>query len=133
MKALLKLIVDFTNNLHDILIATFSTFGFDFNDKQLHFIIVALIGMAIYLMCNYLFKILAKINIACISFVYTFTVLIVFVFAIEIQQKITKRGQMEFADITAGLWGFVFLFAIYLLIVALIYCIKKLFKYMTEK
>lgn len=84
--------------------------------------------MIIYFITNKLFKVLAKLNIAFISFIYTFTVLVVFVFAIEIEQKITNRGQMEFSDIVAGLWGFVIFFAAYLLLVGLFYGIKMLLK-----
>lgn len=133
MKELLELVVDLTNTLHDVLIKAFAAFGFQFDDKQLHFIIVAIIGMLIYLVTNQVFKLLAKLNIGLISFIYTFTVLLVFVFAIEIEQKITKRGQMEFADIVAGLWGFIVVFGVYLLIVAIFYLIKLLIKSFTEK
>lgn len=52
--------------------------------------------------------------------------MVVFVFAIEIEQKITKRGNMEFKDITAGLWGFLEFFGVYLAIKLVIYLIKKL-------
>jgi ABC-type amino acid transport system permease subunit len=115
-----------TNYLHDFFIWLFSAFGFHLSDKQLHFIIVAAIGMIIYIITNKLFKVLVKLNIAVISFIYTFTVLVVFVFAIEIEQKITNRGTMDFSDIVAGLWGFVIIFAAYLLLVGLFNWIKVL-------
>jgi ABC-type amino acid transport system permease subunit len=128
IEKLLKLIAYLTNYLHDLFISLFSAFGFQLNDKQLHFIIVAAIGMIIYIITNKLFKVLVKLNIAVISFIYTFTVLVVFVFAIEIEQKITNRGTMDFSDIVAGLWGFVIIFAAYLLFVGLFNFIKILLK-----
>lgn len=81
--------------------------------------------MVIFLIVNLLFKYIAKYSISAISFIYTFTVMVVFVFAIEIEQKITKRGNMEFKDITAGLWGFLEFFGMYLAIKLVIYLIKK--------
>lgn len=49
----------------------------------------------------------------------------VIVFGIKIEQKITNRGSMEFADIMAGLWGFAVFFVAYLIIYGLISFIKK--------
>ncbi|GLC29698.1 hypothetical protein [Clostridium omnivorum] len=125
MVYLLKLISSITNNIHDFLIGLFKLLGYNMTDKQLHFLIIGIIGMVIFLVVNLLFKYIAKYSISAISFIYTFTVMVVFVFAIEIEQKITKRGNMEFKDITAGLWGFLEFFGVYLLIKLSIYLIKK--------
>lgn len=125
MVYLLKLISSITNNIHDFLIGLFKLLGYNMTDKQLHFLIIGIIGMVIFLIVNLLFKYIAKYSISAISFIYTFTVMVVFVFAIEIEQKITKRGNMEFKDITAGLWGFLEFFGVYLAIKLVIYLIKK--------
>lgn len=64
-----------------------------------------------------LFKELAKKNlIMTISLIYVFTLLVVITFGIEIDQKITNTGNMEFRDIAAGLAGFLSMFAIMLMI-----------------
>ncbi len=55
------------------------------------------------------------------------TVLIVIVFAIELQQKITNRGVMDFDDIVAGIMGFVLLFMVYLVIKGLIAGVKWIY------
>lgn len=128
MSGMIKLIAAITNNLHDLIIQISSHMGFNFTDKQLHFIVIAIIGMFIYLITNLIFKALAKYSISILSFIYTFTMLIVIVFAIEIEQKITHRGNMEFKDIVAGLWGFLVVFLVYLFIIGLIYLVKKAFK-----
>lgn len=133
MTSLLKLISSITNNIHDLLIALFQTFGYNMTDKQLHFLIIGIIGMVTFLIVNVLFKYLAKYSISAISFIYTFTIMVVFVFAIEIEQKITKRGNMEFADITAGLWGFLEFFGVYLAIKLSIYLIKKGYSHLQGK
>ncbi|MBL4937591.1 hypothetical protein JK636_17895 [Clostridium sp. YIM B02515] len=125
MVYMLKMISSITNNIHDLLIQLFKTMGYNMTDKQLHFLIIGIIGMIIFLITNLIFKQLAKYSVEVISFIYTFTVMVVFVFAIEIEQKITKRGNMEFKDITAGLWGFIEIFGVYLAIRLVIYLIKK--------
>ncbi|AOL97182.1 uncharacterized protein BS16045_01464 [Bacillus subtilis] len=61
------------------------------------------------------------------SFIYTVTVIIVIVFAIEIQQKVTGRGNMEFLDATEGIKGFLVFFMFFLLLKMLLRFIKILF------
>lgn len=128
MIKILKMIVEIINEFHDILVKLSNTMGMKFNDKQLHFIIIGIIGMFIYLVVNKLFKVISKHSISLLSFIYTVTVLVVIVFGIEIGQKITNRGNMEFADIVAGLWGFTVLFLVYLVIYGAILLIKKIMK-----
>jgi len=125
MVKILKLIVGIINNLHDFLTVFFDSFGVQFTDKELHFIVIGIVGMVIYLVVNALFKAMAKYSISVLSFIYTVTVLLVIVFGIEIMQKITNRGHMEFADIVAGLWGFTAFFATYLVIYGLVTIIKR--------
>ena len=69
-----------------------------------------------------------KWSIVIFSFLYTFTVIVVLVFAIEIQQAYTQRGNMEFADAIMGLWGFIVFFGGYAIIAFFIYWLVKLFK-----
>lgn len=128
MVEILKIIVAIINKLHDFIIKFSSMFGLALNDKQLHFIIIGVIGMLIYIISDKLFKAMAKYSISISSFIYTFTVLVVIVLAIEVEQKITRRGNMEFADIVAGLWGFIAFFVIYIIIYNLICFIKKSIK-----
>ncbi|MDV3426929.1 MAG: hypothetical protein LIR50_07050 [Bacillota bacterium] len=128
MKLILKQMSNIVNNIHDIIMSLFKLFGFNFTDKQLHFIVIGIIGIILYFITNIIFKKLARLSIRIISFIYTITVLIVLVFGLEIEQKITGRGNMEFADIVAGLWGFLFIFAIYLFILGSIYLFKLIFK-----
>ncbi len=128
MVEILKLIAAFINDLHDKVLDIVSIGGYSLNDKQLHFIFMALIGIIIFAFTQLIFKKLSKYSITAISFIYTLTVMIVIVFAIEIQQKLTNRGNMEFADIAYGLYGFLYIFLIYLLIKFIIKAIKILYK-----
>jgi hypothetical protein len=47
---------------------------------------------------------------------------------VEIQQKITGRGNMEFQDAVISLWGFILFFAGYILLKWMLGMLKKLFK-----
>jgi len=73
-----------------------------------------------------MFRILSKWSITVISFIYTFTMVLVFVFALEIQQGITGSGNMEFDDAAIGVVGFFVFFGVYLLIRGIAFGIKKL-------
>lgn len=133
MVELLKLSADFINDLHDHVLDIVGVAGYSFNDKQLHFIFMALIGIVIFGFTQLIFKWLSKYSVTAISFIYTLTVMVVIVFAIEIQQKLTNRGQMEFADIAYGLYGFLYVFCIYLFIKIIIKIIKHYMKKLNKK
>lgn len=62
------------------------------------------------------FKRLAKFSITAVSFIYVFTVMVVITFAIEIGQKVSGTGNMDFGDIVSGMWGFIALFGVYALV-----------------
>lgn len=60
------------------------------------------------------FKWLARNNhIMVISWIYVFTLIIVITFAIEIGQRVTNTGAMEFADIMFGVLGFISMFLVF--------------------
>lgn len=104
------------------------------SDKQLHFIIMGLLGMALVFIIHPLFLYLAKRKkILTITWIYVFTLITVIAFAIEIGQKITRTGTMEFADIAFGVFGFFFMFAIFAIIRCFIYLIIRLVKYIMGK
>ena len=88
-----------------------------FTDKELHFLVIGLLGMGMILVIYPLFLYLARKKLTMIiTWLYVFTVLVGLTFAIEIGQKITGTGIMEFRDVAYGLLGFFFMFAIYILI-----------------
>ncbi|MBN6206098.1 hypothetical protein JYK21_06505 [Ralstonia pickettii] len=127
MKEIVITLAEIVNNIHDLLT---DMFGLHMSDKQLHFWVIGIIGMATFFIVYFFFKIIEKMkwSTAITSFIYTFTVMVVLVFAIELQQAITNRGNMEFADAVMGLWGFIVLFMIYAVLAILIYFIFKTFK-----
>ena len=48
-----------------------------------------------------------------IAWIYVFTLIIVITFAIEIGQRVTNTGVMEFADIVFGVFGFFCMFIVF--------------------
>ena len=124
----LKLITGIVNYIHDKLVLLTRIFDLRLTDKELHFWVIGLLGIFLFFIVQKLFKFIAQYSITVISFIYTFTVLVVVVFTIEIMQKLTGRGNMEFLDIVEGIRGFVIAFLIYLIIRLLIVGVKKIFK-----
>lgn len=133
MGQVVKLLAQLVNNVHDDLIVVFNALGFNFSDKDMHFWVIGVIGMILFLITNSIFKWISKFSISALSFIYTFTVLVVLVFAVEIQQKITGRGNMELKDATVGLKGFLYIFLIYLVIVLSIKGLKWGYNKLIEK
>jgi hypothetical protein len=126
MAEFLKITAYIINVIHDLISVIARKLNFTATDKDLHFWVIGAIGIIIFLITDAIFKRIAKWGVSVVSFVYTFTVLIVIVFAMEIEQKITGRGNMEFRDIVAGLWGFLVVFAVYLCLKVIIYLYNKL-------
>ena len=125
MAEILEIIAFVINGLHDYISQLVKVFKLDVNDKDLHFWIIGGIGILLFLLTDAVFKRISRWNISVLSFIYTFTVLIVLVFGLEIEQKITGRGNMEFKDIVYGLWGFIEIFSIYLGLRIVVYLIKR--------
>ncbi|GAB6155623.1 hypothetical protein JCM17380_43740 [Desulfosporosinus burensis] len=127
MSNVLKLITSMMNYFHDKVVLLSRHLGLNFNDKQLHFLVIGILGIVLFILVNRLFKYLVRYSLTAISFIYTFTVLVVLVFAIEIGQKVTGRGNMEFQDIAEGLWGFLVAFVLYMGIVIIARWLKRFF------
>ena len=66
------------------------------SDKELHFVVMGLLGMGLLLVIYPLFLILSKHNVLTIAWIYVFTVMVVISFAIEIGQRITGSGAVHF-------------------------------------
>lgn len=125
MREIILLLSEMMNRIHDVLMYGI---GIDMSDKELHFWVIGFVGLATFLTVFVLAKIIQKLKFSTtiLSFIFTFVVMTVFVFAIEIQQAVTNSGNMEFADAIAGLWGFVVFFAVYAVIAGFFYSIFRL-------
>ncbi|MGI8385426.1 hypothetical protein [Robertmurraya sp. P23] len=127
MKEFILFLANIVNYIHDLIMDLAQNAGLNFTDKDLHLWVFGVIGLLSFIFVHIVFKALASYSITAISFIYTFTIMLVLVFAIEIQQKITGRGQMEFDDAVISLWGFLLFFAAFLLFKGIFVGIKKFF------
>jgi len=117
LKQLLYYIVELIARIHTKILSVNDAFEYNFTDKQLHFIVIGILGMALIFTIYPIFKWLAKQDhVMVIAWFYVFTVIIVITFAIEIGQKVTGTGAMEFADIVFGIVGFIVMFLIFAMI-----------------
>ena len=126
MTKILKAIVMFLAKIHNEVYAfCYVHFGL-VNDKMLHFLILGITGMALVIvlkpLCGWLVK---RHKTITLTFIYVFTCMVVLTFAIEIGQKITNTGNMEFGDIAAGLSGFLSMFLVYVILVMIWRAITK--------
>ena len=126
MKTLLYLIVENIARVHDRLLTLNDNFEFNFNDKQLHFYVIGIMGMLMIFLVHGVFKYLAEHDhVMVISWIYVFTLLIVITFAIEIGQGFTHTGTMDFDDIVFGMGGFLLFFAVFAILRMVIKALLK--------
>ena len=102
--------------------------GLNLDDKQLHFVVMAAIGMLLFFLVHFIFKRLAKWSITAVSFIYVFTIMTVLGFAIEIGQWITGTGNMDFGDVAAGLYGVLAFFGVYTVCRIVKFAVKRMHK-----
>lgn len=127
MRAFLYGIVEIIAKIHRFLLKLNDAYEYDFTDKELHFLIIGALGMAMIFVVHPVFKWLAKNNhIMVISWIYVFTLIIVITFAIEIGQRITNTGAMEFADIMFGVLGFISMFLVFSIFRGIYHLIRRL-------
>lgn len=111
---ILYYIVELIARIHNKLLSLNDSYEYHFTDKELHFLVIGVLGMLLIFVVYPLFKWLARKNhVMIIAWIYVFTVIIVLTFAIEIGQKVTHTGAMEFADIVFGIFGFIVMFLIF--------------------
>ena len=134
MKTLLYAIVAVITKIHDKVMQLNNAYEANLSDKDLHFLVIGLLGLGMIFVIYPLFKYLAKRNHEMvIAWIYVSTVLVVITFAIEIGQKWTGTGNMEFADIMYGLVGFLVMFFAFCFVRGIYHGIRKLIRSRKEK
>ncbi|MCR4567358.1 MAG: hypothetical protein K5769_04870 [Pseudobutyrivibrio sp.] len=129
MNTFLYQIVDYIAKIHNYLLTLNDANEKNFSDKQLHFIVIGCVGMAMIFVIHPIFKFLANRGaVLTISWIYVFTLIVLMTFAIEIGQKITHTGVMDFNDIVFGVWGFMLMFAIFAVLRFIFRSVISLFK-----
>ena len=132
MERMLEGMVIFVAKIHNYILSLNDDYEKNFTDKQLHFLVIGILGMLILMVIYPLFKLLSENHILAIAFIYVFTVIVVITFAIEIGQKISDSGTMDFADIVFGIAGFLLMFVIFAVIrqiLAIINLFRKIGKH----
>lgn len=115
------------SRIHDKLLQINDTSALFLTDKQLHFVVMGLVGMGLLLVIYPLFLVLSKKHVLTIAWIYVFTVMVVLSFAIEIGQGITNTGNMDLEDVISGLAGFMLLFFIFAVLRLIFLGIRSLF------
>ena len=129
MKTLLYTLIEVITRAHEDIMRLNDTRAWFFSDKQLHFLVIGLIGMALVLVLQPIFTMLAESDhVIVITWLYVFTVILVLTFAIEIGQKASGSGAMEFEDIVFGVVGFLVMFAFYAVIRGMIRFVIRLIR-----
>ncbi len=127
MSRFLYAIVEIIAKIHNYLLKLNDSFEYNFSDKELHFLIIGALGMAMIFVVHPVFKWLVRTNhIMVISWIYVFTLIIVITFAIEIGQKVANTGVMDFADIVFGVVGFIFMFFVFSVIRAIYHVVRRI-------
>ena len=117
LKELLYQAIDWIAVIHDRITRLNDHFEGTLSDKQLHFLVIGILGMLLIFLVHPLFHHLAKTgHVMVISWIYVFTLILVITFAIEIGQRLTRSGDMEFVDIVSGVGGFIAMFAVFAVI-----------------
>ena len=128
MERMLEGMVIFVAKIHNYILSLNDAYEKNFTDKQLHFLVIGILGMLILMVIYPLFKLLSENHILVIAFIYVFTVIVVITFAIEIGQKIYDSGTMDFADIVFGIAGFLLMVVIFAVIRQIFLAIINLFR-----
>ena len=119
MERMLEGMVIFVAKIHNYILSLNDAYEKNFTDKQLHFLVIGILGMLILMVIYPLFKLLSENHILVIAFIYVFTV---------IGQKISDSGTMDFADIVFGIAGFLLMFVIFAVIRQIFLAIINLFR-----
>ena len=127
MERILKFLVDLIAAVHDWIMSLNDGYEWGLDDKEMHFAVIGLLGIGLFFAVQILFKWLAKRSVTAISWIYTFTVVLVVTFAIEAGQRVSGIGQMESMDIYYGVWGFIVAFGIYLAVKGFFLLLRHIF------
>ena len=129
MRTIVYYLVNWIVGIHDKILSINDSRSFFLTDKQLHFLVIGLLGLAMIFIIYPIFKALAENgHTMVIAWIYVFTVILVITFAIEIGQWYAGTGTMELADVAYGVAGFIVTFAVFAIIRGIYHAILRLVK-----
>lgn len=134
MAKYMRIVLAWVTRIHNYILTLNDSFEYSFSDKELHFLVIGAIGLALILLVYPVFKLLATHNrVLAISWIYVLTVLVVLTFAIEIGQSITGTGTMEFGDVAAGMGGFFAVTALIVVLHMLLWTVRSIVRLLRDK
>ena len=114
--------------LHTRILGLNDSYELYLSDKELHFYVVAITGVLLILVLYPLFRYMVKRNkTLLITWIFVFVFLVGFTLLIEVGQKLTGTGDMDYLDTVAGLMGFIVASAILLIVRELWLLLRLLF------
>ena len=126
-------VVRFVTYMHTKILGLNDSYEFYLSDKELHFFVVAIVGVLLIIVLYPLFRFLVKRNKTLyIVWIYVFTFLLAFTLLIEIGQRLTGTGMMDYMDTVAGIVGFLLASAIVFVIRWIYMFIKWVIKKVKE-
>jgi len=121
MKELLYWIVEWIAKIHSHILRLNDAYEYNFTDKELHFLVIGMMGMGFIFVVYPVFKWLAKHDhVMVIAWIYVLTLII--------GQKVTGTGNMEFADIVMGVFGFIVMFLVFSVVRGIYKLIRNLIR-----
>ena len=126
MTEILRTIVEYIAFFHRYISSFLLThFGIS-DDKLMHLIVIGgLTFLLLFCLRPLISYLIRKHREMTLTFIYAFTVILVLSFSIEIGQKVTGTGSLEFVDIVYGIYGFFIAFVIYLILYKFFSLFKK--------
>ena len=121
-------IITIVTYLHTEILGLNDSYELYLSDKELHFYVVAIFGFILLVVLFPLFNYLVKRKKTLyITWIYVFTFLLAFTLLIEVGQKLSGTGDMDYMDTIAGLVGFLLVSLIVFILRWLFMFIKFLF------
>ena len=121
-------IITVVTYLHTEILGLNYSYELYLSDKELHFYVVAIFGFILLVVLFPLFNFLVKRKKTLyITWIYVFTFLLAFTLLIEVGQKLSGTGDMDYMDTVAGLVGFLLVSLIVFILRWLFMFIKFLF------
>ena len=126
MTEFLYWVIEIIARVHTYILTLNDGFEYVFSDKELHFLVIGILGMAMLFVVYPLFKALSRNHVMVIAWIYVFTLILVLTFAIEIGQKVSNTGVMDFSDIVFGVVGFLAMFIVFSMVRGIYHLIRNI-------
>ena len=121
-------------DIHDLILHLNDSFEANLTDKELHFLVFGATGLILLLLTYPVFYWLHRKNkILAISWIYAFTLIVILSFAIEFGQHFSGTGNMDLADVVAGVGGFLAVTLIIAVIRLIWWVLKEIWRAIFQK